>query len=150
MEFIEYTRNSATFEQIQNHLLECNDLFVPPLSLKVEIPAYSQKLITYAVNFEAWNETKLIGLVSVYLNDSHNRLAFISNVSIISTFAGKGIATVLLKECITYARNLQFEAIGLEVSLSNTRALNLYMKLGFKEVGESNGIMNLKFEITRK
>ena len=149
MEEIEYTRGKSIFEQIKNHLLVCDVFFVPRLSSKVDISVYAEKLATHAANFEAWNGDELIGLVSIYINDLHKRLAFISNVSIISTFAGKGIATALLKESILYARKLQFETIGLEVSVRNANALHLYLKLGFKEMERSDDIVNLKLQIIR-
>jgi ribosomal protein S18 acetylase RimI-like enzyme len=147
MEFIEYSRNKSDSEQIENHLKECDDFFVPKLSSKVDVSVYAQKLAKHAVNFEAWNTNLLVGLVSVYVNDQHNRLAFISNVSIISTFAGRGIGKALLKECIEYAKNLKFKTVGLEVSVLNARAFNLYTKLGFKEVERKNGIVNLELEM---
>lgn len=147
MSILNYSRSKSSAEQIQRHLVECDAFFVPPLSSKVEMKLYSQKLAMHAVNFEAWNDEKLIGLVSVYLNDSQKKMAFISNVSIISTFAHKGIATRLLNECVQFTKDLQFGAVGLEVSLRNGRALSLYIKLGFKEIKQVDGIINLELKI---
>lgn len=149
MEEIEYTRGKSFFEQIKKHLLACDDFFVPRLSSKIEISLYAEKLTLHAVNFEAWNGVELIGLVSVYVNDLHKRLAFISNVSIISTFAGKGIATALLKESILYAQKLQFDTMGLEVSARNASALQLYLKLGFREMERNDEMVNLQLQIIR-
>ena len=49
---------------------------------------------------------------------------------------GRGVATALLKTCITEARG---HAVGLDVVANNKRAMSLYERLGFVVVGEGTG-----------
>lgn len=143
MRLLSYSRNTAESEDISSHLLACNSSFVPPLSLKVDLNKYSKKLFDYAVNFEAWYDGRLVGLVSAYVNDVDKCQAFISNVSILGDFKKKGIATTLLHQCIEYTKEHMFEAISLEVSLKNKPALDLYLKSGFVEVERGDEMVSL-------
>lgn len=141
------SRNKATYEEIQNHLAVCDGLFLPSLSSRVDIDTYALKLFTKAVNFEAWNEGKLIGLVSAYLGDLDRKSGFISNVSIISAFARQGIAKTLLLQCFGYAQSMKFSEIELEVFAINTAAIDLYLKMGFKKVDSNDEVIRFQFEL---
>ena len=48
---------------------------------------------------------------------------------------GHGIATWLLKSCFTYGTRQGVNSVHLEVRPSNIPAVELYEKLGFKEIG---------------
>ncbi len=48
---------------------------------------------------------------------------------------GKGYGKLLLKTFIDICRKEKVEKISLEVSLENKKAINLYKKSGFKEIG---------------
>ena len=111
----------------------CDDHFEPPLSSYVNIQEYGKKLSSKAINFEAWHKNKLIGLVSVYFNDTTNKIAFISNVSIEAGYQSKGIASLLLKMVTDYGIGLEFSSLQLEVQSKNIKAVNLYKKMGFRE-----------------
>ena len=130
---INYHINVSDLDSIVKHLLICDDYFEPPLSSYVNIQEYGKKLLGKAINFEAWHNNELIGLVSVYFNDTTNKIAFISNVSIDAGYQKKGIASILLKTAIAYGTDLGFSSLKLEVQPKNIKAVNLYKKLGFEE-----------------
>ncbi len=137
---INYKTKSALTEEIYSHLKECNENFIPPLEEKVNIMNYSKKIFENAITFEAWNEKILVGLIAAYLNDTENKSAFITNVSTIKSYMGKGIAKELMKMCINYSKNYNFKEINLEVSSKNADALNLYLKYGFVKNKEEDSI----------
>ncbi len=128
---INYKTKTALTEEIYSHLKECNENFIPPLEEKVNIMNYSRKIFENAITFEAWDEKILVGLIATYLNDTENKSAFITNVSTIKSYMGKGIANELMKMCINYSKNHNFKVVNLEVSSKNADALNLYLKYGF-------------------
>lgn len=129
---IAYKENTATPEQISNHLKLCNNQFVPPLDTYVDIAPYAQKIYNYAFRVEAWHNQDLAGLVAAYLNDNKDNIIYITNVSVLSAYAGKGIATELLKRTETIAKQNAFGHIQLEVKKENQNAIQLYHKLGFQ------------------
>ncbi len=119
------------------HLVNCNPLFVPQLTTRVDLNRYSDKIIQAADRFECWFNDKLVGLVAIYLNDSARKIAYITNVSVEREHMGKGLAKQLVLQSIERAVKLSFEHVHLEVSGTNHAALGLYKSLGFKIMEET-------------
>lgn len=128
---IEYLLNKASAAQIEAHVRHCDADFVPPLSGRVDIKDYALKIASNATRFEAWSGDELIGLVAAYCNDRVKRVAYITSVSLLKEWTGKGIATRLLDQCIEHARVSGMRQISLEAAQANTPAINLYEKSGF-------------------
>lgn len=143
---ITYKRNTATVEQVLAHLEKCNDNFVPSLDKKVELKPYAEKITKYAIKFEAWIADELAGLVAAYFNDE-NKSTFITNVSTTKQYSGNGIASQLMKECISFAKHKDFKEINLQVSQSNISAIGLYSKFGFKKINVENGEITMQKEL---
>lgn len=141
---VTYAINKSTAKEILSHLEICNDGFIPPLSNKINLDVYSEKMFEKSVRFEAWKNNLLIGLVAAYLNDADNKSGFITNVSILPSYNGKGIATELMKSCIAYTQKNNFKEIKLEVSEKNSGAIHLYEKFGFMASPEKEGMISMK------
>ena len=135
---IEFRVKTATEGILFSHLLACNTNFTPPLSEKVDLAKYSKKIFDNAITFEAWKNEILVGLVAAYYNDPSHHSGFITNVSLIREFMGKGIATSLISHCIDYGRYSDFSEILLEVQKSNTAARKLYKTAGFVDIGSQS------------
>lgn len=147
MATITYKKQTASAEEIYFHLKKCNDNFIPPLEKKVNLLDYSKKIADKSVTFEAWDESSLAGLIAAYLNDSETKKGFITNVTTVKEYQGKGIASQLMKMCIDYSRNSLIKVIALEVAVGNADAIQLYKKNGFKEVEVKNGMLVMKIEL---
>jgi ribosomal protein S18 acetylase RimI-like enzyme len=128
-----YKTKTADINQVFNHLQNCKDDFIPALNTTVDIAAYSKKIVENATTFEAWANENLTGLIAVYCNDIDKKDAFITNVSVLNKFLGRGIASRLLANCIKYVTEQNFKAIRLEVNQKNKQAINLYKKHNFEE-----------------
>ena len=61
-EGIQFSLNNASEAEIVGHLWHCDANFVPPLSDRVEINDYANKITNKAMRFEAWSGDKLVGL----------------------------------------------------------------------------------------
>lgn len=59
----------------------------------------------------------------------------ITNVAIDPEFRGKGLGTMLVKDMMENGENINLAGFTLEVRVSNTPAIRLYEKLGFKNEG---------------
>jgi len=130
-ELVEYDLNKASEAEIAEYLLCCDADFVPSLSSRVEINDYARKIASKATKFEAWSGGTLVGLVAAYCNDQEKRIAYITSVSVLKAWAGKGIAASLMKLCIDYSKTSGMRQISLEVASDNTPAINLYEKSDF-------------------
>lgn len=136
---ISYRRGTARRSDILAHLERCDADFSPPLHTYVELPEYSARLAERAETFEAWAGGRLAGLVAAYLNDPEGRAGFISNVSVLGEFAGRGLASRLVADALARARELGFETVALEVEADNAAALRVYEKHGFAPAGPGAG-----------
>lgn len=141
---ITYRRNRATAADIAHHLVRCDAEFMPPLSGRVIIESYAEKLASRAVRFEAWTDSELIGLVAAYCNDAESGVSHITSVSVLKERTGEGIATRLLRECIEYAKLQNFGRIRLEVAAGHGSAIRVYEKCGFSAAGRSGAFLEME------
>jgi len=144
-----YQIKTASAEEILIHLKSCNKDFDPPLEKKVDLRDYAEKLAERSVSFEAWNGNELVGLVAAYLNDVENKIGYITSVSVLKKYYGKGIANELMKNCINYAMQQNFEEIQLEVSQNSQGAIQLYKKFNFYQVGQEDQMVKMKLDLEK-
>jgi GNAT superfamily N-acetyltransferase/SAM-dependent methyltransferase len=124
-------RNRASAAQTAAHLRACDESFVPPLNARVNIDDYARKLGDHAQRFEAWADGELIGLVAAYCNAPDRQRAFITSVSVLPSWQGRGVASQLLAQCLEYLRHLGFARVELETDDHNSAAHRLYARHGF-------------------
>lgn len=140
---IKYSINISSEYDIYTHLNKCSEFFKPPLQTYVDVRDYSKKIFEKSTRFEAYSEDNLIGLVSVYINDSDS---FVTNFSIDRKFHGKGVSKNLLERCVRYIRKLGHTSLFLEVKCVNNVAINFYKKNKFAIIKNNfdNYLMELK------
>ena len=56
----------------------------------------------------------------------------ITTIGVRKEFQGKGYAKILMTKCDEITKHLGYSNINLEVRVSNTKAISLYQKCGFK------------------
>ena len=145
---VEYLSNKASAVEIAGHLARCDADFMPPLSGRVEIKDYAIKIVSKATRFEAWSGGTLVGLVAAYCNDQEKRVAYITSVSVLREWTGKGITARLMRQCIEHVKASGMRQVSLEVARDNTPAIRLYEKSGFF-AGKANALflgMNLNLK----
>lgn len=143
---ITYRTKAASEPEILDHLNECDNSFIPPLSSRVDLRSYAKKIVNHAVTFEAWNERKLAGLLAAYFNNSEKRVGYITNVSVLPEFAGKGIGSKLLLRCFHHALKENYPEICLEVNRANIKAISLYRKHNFTQTDEKGDDLIMKWK----
>lgn len=149
IEAIEYKKDTAGERDIYLHLQACAANFTPPLTERVDVQAYAKKLSQKAVNFEAWQNGLLTGLIAAYLNKAEG-LAFITNVSVDKNLMGGGIAHTLLANCIDHAKEAGLTRIRLEVNANNAQAIRFYQKFSFQTESSNNDSLFMKLELTNQ
>ncbi|MBB3221797.1 ribosomal protein S18-alanine N-acetyltransferase [Pseudoduganella umbonata] len=79
---------------------------------------------------------ELIGyfLVMAVVDEAH-----LLNVAVAARWQGKGLGRFLLNQSAACARGLGMESMLLEVRPSNVRALGIYRRFGFAEIGRRKG-----------
>lgn len=147
---ITYQTKTATEKNIFLHLTECNNNFTPPLSERTGLASYAKKIFENAVTFEAWDDDQLIGLIAAYVGADDKKSMFITNISVKKEFMGKGIASLLLKNCISYSVMNNYFEINLEVNRHNSPAIIFYEKHQFKQSYTRGDNLILKLEIKQR
>jgi len=132
-----YRVETASFEEIYDHLELCDSSFMPALSSRVNLADYSKKIFEKGISIEAWHGEILVGMINMYLNDVKNGLGFITNVSVLKEYRGHGIASTLLKICLMQAGNRGFNRVRLEVSSENSAAKRMYLRAGFLAIQDN-------------
>ena len=144
---LRYKIKAASENDILLHLTECGDSFIPPLAERVNINDYAKKIFERSVTFEGWAVDLLVGFIATYLDDNADRSAFITNVSVLKSFASLGIASKLLDMCIEYTRKNNFKILALEVHERNNPAIYLYKKFGFNAYETKGNMLLMKRQI---
>ena len=91
-------------------------------------------------NYEAWvlrdQDGYLLGyfLLMAIVDEAH-----LLNVAVSAEKQGQGLGRFLLNQAVACARGLGMESVLLEVRPSNTRALEIYERYGFKHIGRRKG-----------
>ena len=119
---------------IYNFLLEVDKDFPTPLSNKVNLEEYADKLQRCAVIFKATCGTTIMGMVAMYCNDTTSKSAYIPLVATKKDYRGLGIGKSLIGGAVCFARKKGLKKIGIHTE--NPNALKLYASLGFKLIDD--------------
>jgi len=134
--------DSAGASELLAHLHAVDASFQPPLSSRVDLAAYADKLAAQARRVEAWQDDVLVGLIALYANDLVQG-GFITNVSVLPGHQGQGIAGELLVHALALAAELHLPRLRLEVHADNAAALALYRRHGFRPEASAAGSATL-------
>src|SRR5262245_45301074 len=123
--------------EITAFLEEIDSEFDPPLSSRTNLEAYASKLTTLATILSIRETARLTAFAAIYCNDPHGTTAFLSMIAVRKDRRGRGLARVLLDMCSRYLRERHFTTLKLEVYRNNMPARQMYERLGFQVVDES-------------
>jgi RimJ/RimL family protein N-acetyltransferase len=83
-------------------------------------------------------ENKIVGMVGIHFHHQEKikHIGEIGSVFVLPEYRGKGISKKLLEQAILIGREkVKIEKVVLEVTVTQTTAIALYKKLGFRTVG---------------
>jgi len=90
--------------------------------------------------YHAWvlrgQDRRLMGyfLIMGIVDEAH-----LLNVAVSRDWQGQGLGRLLVNQAVALSRGLGMESILLEVRPSNVRALEIYQRYGFSEIGRRKG-----------
>ncbi len=128
---ISLSLNQSSFDEVLAHLGTCDCAFVPPLSQRVTLAEYAQKLIDHAVRVEAWYGKDLVGLLALYESTDGEKSVYITNVSVMPAWHGQKIASSMIAKYHYIASEKGIKHMKLHVQHDNQPALHLYQQMGF-------------------
>jgi ribosomal protein S18 acetylase RimI-like enzyme len=122
--------------QILQYFNENKELFTYTFS-RIRPEDFADKISRHALHFCAFHGEELSGFAACYFNHPLKEFGYITNISVIRKFQGKGIAHLLMNEIIDYGKSNGFKKLRLEIRRKNLPGLRLYSDLGF-EIVEKN------------
>ena len=120
-----------TLEQLIELLRIFGDQLPDPLSKRVDLRSYAEKLENNAEIALAFHNKRIVGFLAMYANDFYNGKAHIPIVSVLKDFQGKGIGKALLSRAIALARQRKMINLWLTVDKDNLIAQHFYSEFRF-------------------
>lgn len=121
---------------IKEYILQYDKDFYEPLSARVDMDAFSQKLSDLSTTFVIYKDAEVAGLICSYFYDPASRAGFITLVHTKHKYRGQHLSLHLLNVVKEYACKYGFEKITLFVSKQQTSAFQLYSRHGFNVLSE--------------
>jgi 1-aminocyclopropane-1-carboxylate deaminase/D-cysteine desulfhydrase-like pyridoxal-dependent ACC family enzyme/GNAT superfamily N-acetyltransferase len=118
-------------------LKEFGDLLPDPLSKRMDLSSYAEKLQKNADIELAFHDEKTVGFLAIYTNDIDSGKAHIPIVSVLSDYRGYGIGKVLLSRAIALARQKKMLNLWLTVDQDNFIAQHVYSQLRFTKISST-------------
>lgn len=125
--------NNIKKNDLINYLKKVDFSFPIPLSRKVDLDEYADKLLEKATLCCEYKENELVGLVAGYTDNLVNNLAYIALVGVTENAQHQGIASGLVKEFCKVCNNKKIYKVHLYTDATNIKAIRMYKKLGFEE-----------------
>lgn len=125
----------------KDYVLTHDNDFYEPLSGRIDVDAFVEKVHTLSTTFVLVQEGEVAGMIASYFYDLASEKGFITLTHTKHDFRGQHLSTILLKAAQDYAYSINFKYIDLMVYKENTPAFNLYQKHGFKILTDDNVVV---------
>lgn len=153
---INYKNSPYTLEDIKSFIEALEKDFTPPLSERINLTSYVEKLIRESniiIIKNSINEA-IVGMIAFYCTPRKYDTALISFFGVVSNARGKGLGSLLLSTCKQLVYQSGMKAIETRTWESNNPALYVYQKQGFivedrklnKEANRFEVIIRLTFD----
>lgn len=117
------------------YLRAVDALFPVPLSQKIVIEEYADKLLQRATLVCSSEHNKLMGLAAGYTeNLPESNMAYLALVGVRPEGQRKGLGSCLVNQFISIARQSGAKGLHLYTHPSNDKAIAMYLKLGFSQI----------------
>jgi ribosomal protein S18 acetylase RimI-like enzyme len=124
------------------YLVQNDKNMIPPLSCRVNLEKYSEKIYKFAQQFWFEIDGEFIGFAACYIKE---KLLYVTTISIVYTQKGRGFGSKLMQYLIDYCKRKALTQIDLQIQIENFEVVKFYNKFGFL-LYEKNGkcYMHLK------
>lgn len=113
-------------------LMKKADKLFTPISVRIDLKAYSEKLYAYA-SFVVCCEGKDVKGFTAYYKNVDAKQLYVTLICVDKQLQGQGLGSKML-EILESLKDEGFEAIALEVVKTNQTAYHFYKKHGFIEL----------------
>lgn len=129
--------SNKDFDALSSFISLTERLFNPPISQRVNLTDYINKLAREAVIFFAISDknNNILGTIAYYCTPGKYNYAFLSYIASNSIIKGIGseLVRTMIKDCV----EKKMKGIEAQTWESNIKSLLMFHKFGFKEVGKT-------------
>lgn len=111
--------------------------FIPPLSQRLDLHQYAEKLSKNAVWLLAYNHNTIVGHSAVYMNQKN--YAYISSIAVLKEMQKQGIGNALWDRIELEAKKRNIYNITLNVYHNNLMGIQFYKKHSCIAIADENG-----------
>lgn len=121
-------------------LYEIDKELPTPLSIRVDIPVYASKVLSQGNVFVIEKNNKICAGALFYCNDQESKTGFLSLLAVVPESRRQGFASTLLNAMEKEASQNGMLKLELLTDISNTAAISLYSRYGYRIVETSEKI----------
>lgn len=123
-----------------------NELPVP-LSKRVNIASYVDKILDNGEMFLLFERYKIYGIIAFYANNLITKKAFLIIVSLLPNVQGMGYGKKLIQVMLNRCVFLEMDSVELMIHESNKNAIFLYKRFGFVTVSSDEKVLKMVVNI---
>lgn len=130
--------SNSDFESFTKFIIETEKLFNPPISERMDLQDYINKLIeeSQILLAKSTADNLIVGTAAYYCTPKLYDYAFLSYIA--TNVKIKGIGSELVKIMINHCKNEKAKGIETQTWEGNIKSIALFQKFNFKRVGVEN------------
>ena len=136
IEYFVYQPGTIDRQVFYDYLKEVDDLLIPPLSSRVDLAEYAEKVTSKAVMFVAKDGFDWVGVEAVYFNE-YPEFSFTTHLSVKKEYQNNSmVGTELMLRQLRYLKKNRTKGLRFSIRKSNTQLLNYHLKTGGRIIAE--------------
>lgn len=136
IEYCIYQPGSLDYHQFWEYLKEVDSLLIPPLSSRVDLAEYAERVCNRAVLFVAKDGEEWVGVEAVYFNE-YPDFSFTTHLSVKKEYQNdSNVGIELMLRQLRYLKAHRTKGLRFTIRKSNTQLLNYHLKTGGKIIAE--------------
>ena len=135
-EYYIYQPGSLDYHQFWGYLKEVDSLLIPPLSSRVDLAEYAERVCNRAILFVAKDGEEWVGVEAVYFNE-YPEYSFTTHLSVKKEYQNdSNVGIELMLRQLRYLKAHRTKGLRFTIRKSNTQLLNYHLKTGGRIIGE--------------
>lgn len=136
IEYAIYQPGSLDYHQFCDYLKEVDNLLIPPLSSRVDLAEYAERVCNRAILFVAKDGEEWVGVEAVYFNE-YPEYSFTTHLSVKKEYQNdSNVGIELMLRQLRYLKAHRTKGLRFTIRKSNTQLLNYHLKTGGRIIGE--------------
>lgn len=147
---LSWNKGALTEGELSALLRTLGDLLPVPLTERVDIDAYAEKLLARADICIAVANGSIVGLQALYANDRQTLAAYLPFIAILPEYQRRGLGRTMLGRAVALCRERGMQRLNLAsgVNRENVEAQALYRSFGFRVVAEVGAKLKMSLDLT--